>query len=489
MKIAALSAVLLGGVAVLAPQAALASARESWSFHADHVLGTSLDIIAVAGNEEMAELASAAAQSEINRLDPILSGWRSDSELKALNSAPAMATSPDLFNVIAAGEKWRASTGGAFSARLGGLDSAVYVTGDQRSRLAVAIDHAPVTLDKASRTIGRPECVRFAIDGLAKGYIIDRAMEAARRVPGIQGLMINIGGDLRCWGAAPTAAGWRIGVVDAAHSADNDAPVAVLNLADRAVATSGRGPRGQTILEPATGQLANHVAMATAVAYHAADADALASAFAVMPPEDSIRLADSIPGVSAHIVAADGQTHLSRDWNDLVVAQAENARKPAADARPVTGAPWPQGFSLKIDYEIPSMGDGRRSRNPYVTLWVTNESGNLVRVLTYLAGKRRYLDENYVFWGRFGTKLPDLVESVTRPTRSPGRYTLIWNGRDDQGRAMPQGNYVLNVEAAREHGGHSIQRINLTLAAGVVSASAPAQDEIGETGVTYGNNP
>jgi len=262
--------------------------------------------------------------------------------------------------------------------------------------------------------------------------------------------------------------------------------VAVLNLTDRAVATSGHGARGQTILEPTSGTPVTNVAMATAVAFQATDADALASAFAVLPPAESIRLADATPGAAAHIVTADGQTHVSRNWNGLVVAQADTARRPAAS---LSTAPWPAGFSVKIDYEIPAMGNGRRSRNPYVTVWVTNEAGDLVRTLTYLAGKRRYITENYVFWDRYGAKQPDFVETVTRPTRPPGRYTLAWDGRDDQGRAMPQGKYVLNVEASREHGGHSIQRINLSLGASPVTASSPAQDEIGATAVTYGNSP
>jgi hypothetical protein len=48
---------------------------------------------------------------------------------------------------------------------------------------------------------------------------------------------------------------------------------------------------------------------------------------------------------------------------------------------------------------------------------------------------------------------------------------------------------VLNVEAAREHGGHSIQRIPLGLGASATTAASPAQDEIGATAVTYGNTP
>ena len=54
---------------------------------------------------------------------------------------------------------------------------------------------------------------------------------------------------------------------------------------------------------------------------------------------------------------------------------------------------------------------------------------------------------------------------------------------------MPQGKYILNVEASREHGGHSIQRIDLNLGAGTFTGAAAAQDEIGATKATYGKAP
>jgi thiamine biosynthesis lipoprotein len=481
MKKPALIAALLGtamGVLPAAPAAA-----QSFRFHDDHVLGTSFDMIVVAAEEGLANLAADAARQTIARLDGVLSGWRGDSELAALNRAARAVASPDLFDVIARGEQWREQTGGAFSLRLGAL-----LNGEGE---AGAIAAAPVTLNEDSRMIERPSSVTFAVDGLAKGYIVDRALEAARAVPGTQGVMIDIGGDLRCWGQAPGASGWRIGVAACHDAADNDAPGAVLNLTDKAVATSGRGLRDTMILEPSTGRRADGVTLATAVADNAADADALASAFSVMAPEEGIALADSLPGVAAQIVAANGDVHVSRAWTQM----AANTPKQDASNKEVgpvrlaaNGAPWPTGFSLKIDYEIPQLSGGRRPRDPYVVVWVTDDAGNLVRTLTYLATKRRYIDENYVFWQRYGASRQDLVESVTRPTRPPGRYTLAWDGRDDAGKPVAQGRYTINVEAAREHGGHSLQHIDINLGAAGASGEAAAQDEIGATRAVYGKD-
>ena len=470
MQFKSLGAVLLGGVAIVAA----APAEAGWNFHFDHVLGTSLDIVAVTADQKLAALAADVARAEIARLDAILSGWRSDSELQKLNAVPQMAVSRDLFNVIAQSESWRARTGGAFSARLGLLEQ----TGD--ASLAPGIDQAEVGLDAGSLTVTRPQNVRFAVDGIAKGYVIDRALEAARNLPGVKGLMVDIGGDLRCWGQSPSAGGWRIGVVDACNGADNAAPAAVLTLDNKAVATSGRGARMQTIFDPKNGVAQRNTVMATAVANCAADADALASAFAVMKPADSLKLADSLPGVATHIVDADGVTYVSRDWNGVQLAQ-NTPQKPAAVA--AAGA-WPPGFAVNIEYEsLPPFG-GFRARNPYVVVYITNEAGNLVRTLMYSADKYRYMRENYVFWNKFGENAN--LDSVVRPTRPAGHYTLQWDGKDNNGRAVPQGKYTINVEAAREHGFHSIQRIELNLGTAAAAGTAAAIEDMGVAKASYG---
>ena len=89
--------------------------------------------------------------------------------------------------------------------------------------------------------------------------------------------MVDIGGDLRCWGKAPNAEGWRIGVVDAQNPYDNASSLSHLVLNDMAAATSGRSSRHQVILSPRTGAAVTHAAYATAVAKSAMDADALAT--------------------------------------------------------------------------------------------------------------------------------------------------------------------------------------------------------------------
>ena len=471
-----LASALLGGAALLS---APAQAVETHAFHADHVLGTSLDVTIAAVAAPLAQLAMDAIHAEIARLDRVLSGWRGDSELAALNRALHFRASPDLFALIQAGENWRGKSGGAFSLRLGGLASST-----EPAALAARLADAPVGLDAATSRISRPAELQFAVDAIAKGYIIDRALDAARAVPGVQGAMIDIGGDVACWGQAPNGTAWHVGIADPCRTADNAAPSQVIALRNGAVASSGTGARDHLIYDPRSGLPRQGMALATAVASNAADADALASAVYVLPPEEGIRLADSIPGAAVRLVAADGTVHASQGWGGLVLAQNVPARPRAA--APATGMPWPAGFAMKIGYTIPEMNGGRRSRPPYVTVWITNAAGEPVRTLAFYANKPRYMSELYVFWEKIGGANYGLVNAVTRPTRPPGAYSLEWDGKDDNGRALPQGRYTVNIEAAREHGGHSLQRIDIDAGATPADGDAAAQQELGAARVSYG---
>ncbi len=361
--------------------------------------------------------------------------------------------------MIAAGEAWRARSGGAFD--LG----------------AASPGGGKLRLDADRRTIHRPPGLVLGVDAIAKGYIIDRAVAAARAVPGIDGVMIDIGGDLCCSGLSPAGKALAHRCRRSSDLADNAPPLALLAVTQGAVASSGRGLRGHAILDPVTGRM-NNVAMATAVAPTAMDADALATIFHVLPVGRALALADSLPGVAAHIVQCDGGIAVSKGWERL--AQAAPA-KPAA-----ASGPWPEGFTVKIDYTVPRFTSSLRLYPPYVTIWITDAAGEPVRSLVFHAARERWMRENYVYWERVGKDNPKIVDAITRPTRGPGAYSFTWDGRDDNRKPVPQGRYTVNIEASREGGGHSIQRIPVDLGAAPASFGIEADEELGMAKVTYG---
>jgi hypothetical protein len=89
-----------------------------WSFHHEHVLGTSLEVSVRAGNLVAAERAEAAVLAQIDRDEAGLSTWRADSEVSrwARTRFEPVAVSPELFEVLAAFDGWRERTGGALDA-------------------------------------------------------------------------------------------------------------------------------------------------------------------------------------------------------------------------------------------------------------------------------------------------------------------------------------------------------------------------------------
>jgi thiamine biosynthesis lipoprotein len=458
-------------------------------WHQDHVLGTSLDLVMVGVSKAQADEVVAVIQAEIARLDAVLSVWRSDSEISRLNRSPQMQVSDDLFAVIRACEAWRDQTCGAFSARMGQLlqqwelAQGVGVldpelTGAQSTRIA----SRRVTLHAAEQVIERPAGVQFAPDALAKGYVIDRAISAARQaMPALRGLMVDVGGDLRVWGQAPRAAGWQVGVRDARTRGDNQMPQQVLGLNQQALAFSGRGARdrdGQShLIDPATGLAVNHVEQSVVVAPTTADADALATALAVMPPEVGMALIARIAGAEAQIVYGNGRVVESAGWQSLLATPQDqiNMLSVASDAA-VTSS-WPQGYQAQLDYVIPKI-DVPKYRAPYVVIWVTDSNKQLVRTLQVWGDEHKWQDSNYVWWRRYGRKM-DNLDTVAKPSRQAGRYSVVWDGKDDQGKRVAAGQYQVHIESAREHGDHSYQSFDLEVSPKPSVQSKPAKDELG----------
>jgi thiamine biosynthesis lipoprotein len=472
---------LAGAAAALAAPAS--AAASAWRFHGQ-ALGTSLDIVAVTPARETALIAAQAARAEIARLDAVLSGWRADSELSRLNAADRLAVSEDLYRVIADSERWRTLTGAAFDARRGALYRGAAHGATQEATQEAG---AEPKLDPAARAIVRPRAVSFAPEALAKGYVVDAGLAAAlEAAPGLDGLMLDIGGDLRAWGRGPGGADWTAGVAEPG-GADNARAAALVRLADRALATSGAG--GLSRLFDRDGRAARDVVQASVVARSAADADALATTLCVMAPNDGLALAERLPGMEARLVEASGAVRATSGWDRLSLSPVPAPSLAGPAPRLVRIAdeaarPWPAGFQVRIDYVLPNKG--ARAYAPYVAIWVTDEAGQLVRAVTMLGRKLDYVGENYVWWRRYGRVRPQLVAAISRPTRPAGRYSVVWDGKDDMGRPAPQGRYTIHVEATREDGLHSYQSIELALGAAPARGTGEPGEELGPTLVRYG---
>lgn len=477
---------------------------QNYNFHRDHILGTSLDVIVRSQSPQQAQLAFAAIEKEIARLDQVLSIWRDDSEISALQRIGHIQASPDLFAVIAACERWRMRSCGGFDARLGQLltqwqqaNGIIDVTEDASRSVWDALQNSSIALDAATQQITLKGNIRLAPDGYAKGYIIDRALVAARAaVSELQGVMIDIGGDLRVWGQAPqqqTGLGWQVGVQDPQAVYDNAAPNTILNLDNQAVAVSGQGYRSMQdgqhhIINPQTQAPANPVMQCVVVGTCAADADALATALSALPPEQGLALVEQLAGYEARMSLANGEQLMSRGWNTLksplqYTEQQYTKPQPAEQAAKMqsvassAAANWPAGYQAVLNLTIPKI-TAANYRAPYVSVWVTDADKKLVRTLAVWGKDEKWLNSNYVWWRRYG-RMMEKLDAVAQPSRKPGNYRLAWDGRNDAGEKLPAGDYIVHIETAREHGEHSYQSLKLNVQEKASKQTLPAQNEMG----------
>lgn len=435
-------------------------------FHHDYVIGTSLDVWMTAPDELTAAEAEGVILGEIERLRQIFSLYDPDSELSRLNrTREPMVVSVEMIDVLRQYDVWQSRSQGAFSGQLGDL---VHVWKDAE-RAQVEPDDARLSrivhqlrvpgwrIDEATHQVVRLTDQPLNLNSIAKGYIIQKAADAVRaRVPTLQGLLLNLGGDMASWGRDDAEhLGFVVGIQDPRQPQDNAEPISRVRLEERSIATSGgyeryytiQGRRYSHLFDPRTGRPAEGAASATVIARDSTTANALATTLCVLTPAEGLRLVAATPGAECLIIGRDGVQHRSAGFAGLeipvaaVAAQGKEEKK--ADA-------WPEGYQVNLTLTIPNV-PSKKYRRPYVAVWVENADAKPVRTVTVWGNNPRWIKDLPQWW-KFAKNDAALVKAVSRATRAPGKYSLVWDGKDDKGISLPQGTYTIFVEVHREHG-------------------------------------
>jgi thiamine biosynthesis lipoprotein len=500
---------LAGAAGVLAPSAVVAE-NGVCSFHAD-VLGTQANFMVAAPTREAAQIAVGTALFEIARLDLILSNYRPDSELRRLNAARQMRVSQDLFAVLSHAEDLHRRSGGAFNARLGALEAlwraadTALPEADAMRRAVEGAQQAPL-LNPADRCVLRPEGVVFAADGLAKGYIVDRALDAARGTGLSAGIMIDIGGDLRCQGRAGGGQDWQVGLSDPRLPYANAPLIAEVKLKNQAIATSGRGVRDRiiggaaygTTLSPREGMPVTAQLTASVVASTAAEADGLATALLVMPPEQGLLLAAQ-SGAQARITQADGTVLTTAGWMFLEAAASPPPRAGTAGVVRIAGTEtpvlrpsgWVIDWALQIEYEARIDLEHRPSdyRSPYLAMWISDKAGHPLRTLLVIGKDPEYQKDNHIWWSLYGTRARNVMDVRSGPTSLSGRYPSFWPGIDDSYASVAPGDFLLNIETSRERGAHTFRSVPVAIGHKAFAIDIKPTADMGAIRLAFGRRP
>jgi len=158
--------------------------------------------------------------------------------------------------------------------------------------------------------------IALDFSAIAKGYGIDVVADFLRQ-KGIQNMMVEIGGEVRCLGVNQYGKPWRIGIDNPVDEGEMTATVAVK---DRALATSGNyrnyyvknGKKYAHTINPKTGYPVEHTLLsATVFANDCMTADAFATAFMVLGLAESKKILKQEENLDAYLIFDDGNGGLS----------------------------------------------------------------------------------------------------------------------------------------------------------------------------------
>lgn len=150
----------------------------------------------------------------------------------------------------------------------------------------------------------------------------------------------------------------------------------------------------------------------------------------------------------------------------------------------LSSAPLLAQPSLDIELTVPSI-DSPEYQRPYVAVWVEDARQQPVRTLELWREQDDWLKDLRRFWRKVGRRDSQVVDAVTSATRLSGTYQLHWDGKDDQGQALADGDYVLHLEAAREHGGRSHLSQPLHFDGKAFTLILAAEPELGPVTLSY----
>lgn len=320
---------IIAGCAAASPLASLGKGAPQVSVWKGVAMGAAASMTLVHPDRAKAQALIGACGDEIDRLESILSLYRADSALSRLNAAGELRDPPaELVELLSTALALARDSGGAFDPTVQPLwrlyadhfaapDAAAAGPSPAAiARVLRAVDHRAVEVGARRIRLQRPG-MAITLNGIAQGYVTDRAIELLRTA-GFDDVLVDLG-EARVRGARPGGGAWRATVTD---PRDDERLLFELQLGETrgalpALATSagagtplGPDPRINHLFDPHTGRSANRHLSVSVAAPRATLADGLSTTLAVLAPARVDALLAAYPTVRAYLVDADGKLHV-----------------------------------------------------------------------------------------------------------------------------------------------------------------------------------
>lgn len=291
-----------------------------------YALGTFIVITLIHPSQSKADEAIKAAFTEVDRLKRIFDRHDPDSQVSILNREGFLSEiSNEMFEVMSRAQHFFWISGGAFDITVKPLIDLYkkHFNDFHEPPLEIDIKKALKLVDGNQirfdgRTIAfSKEGMGISLDGIARGYIIDRATEILREYD-IKHALIDAHGDIRAIGGKCPDTPWTISI----QNPDKHSPsVVTLNIKDGAISTSASyvihydtEHYYHHLLNPSTGHSPQQYLSVTTLAESAADADAIATALFVQDNESGKQMLEKIPETECFFYTSEGQKITSKGW-------------------------------------------------------------------------------------------------------------------------------------------------------------------------------
>jgi len=280
------------------------------------LMGTLVSVTVLDASPARAQESMEAAFAAMQGLTPVFDRHRPVGPVASFNAEGRLNDlDPRLKQVLDLCLTVQRATGGAFDPSVAPLVDAMAASfaAHQRPPARASLDKAlaavgGVAYDGASLRLTK-EGAGLTLDGVAKGYIVDQGLAAAKR-SGARHVLINAGGDVGVLGDRGGKP-WRVAVADPQAPTK---PKMTLSLSSGALATSGdyevyfdRERLYHHIVRPDTGRSPASSTSVSVRASSASLADALATACFVMKPAEATRFLKARPGLEGMILTRFGQ--------------------------------------------------------------------------------------------------------------------------------------------------------------------------------------
>ena len=295
-------------------------------------MGTFVSMTLLHSSRDQAENAMGEAFFEIDRLSRVISRFDETTSVAQLNREGFLKdVPPEVAEVVKRSLKYYRVTNGAFDISVKPVVDLFKEKFSQGQKMPPTEDELQeaLRLVNASNIEFEGSSLRFkhpgmgiTLDGIAKGYIVDRASQVLAEHR-IKNHLINAGGDIRTMGHRRDKKPWTIAVQDPQkkkHYPD------IIHMTDGAIATSGnyeiyfdKEKMFHHIINPRTGLSPDESTSVSVLAETAMDADALSTSVFVMNPERGTMFINSLPKCESLVVAKGNRKIKSTGWKDGAV--------------------------------------------------------------------------------------------------------------------------------------------------------------------------